>query len=46
MDTKTLGNVLLVTGHTYEQLSLANKMIVKGIKDRIPTLKEDNLAQL
>lgn len=38
METKTLGNVLLVTGHTYEQISVANKMIVGELKKRIPTL--------
>lgn len=46
METKTLGNVLLVTGHTYEQISVANKMIVENIKKNIPELKETNLAQL
>lgn len=46
MEKKVLGNVLLVTGHTYEQISVANKMIVEGIKKCVPTLKEDNLARL
>lgn len=46
METNKLGNVLLVTGHTYEQHSVANKLIIKGIKERIPSIKEDNLAQL
>lgn len=38
METKALGNVLLVTGHTYEQISVANKMIVGELTKRIPTL--------
>ena len=46
METKNLGNILLVTGHTYEQISVANKMIVEGLKKRIPTIKEDNLVEL
>lgn len=46
METNNFGNVLLVTGHTYEQISVANKMIVEGLKKRLPALKEDNLAKL
>lgn len=46
METNNFGNVLLVTGHTYEQISVANKLIVEELKQRIPALREDNLARL
>lgn len=41
-----LGNVLLVTGHPYEQMSLANKLIIEDLKKKLPEMKEDNLAKL
>lgn len=38
--------VLLVTGHTYPELSVANKEIVKELSEAIPSLVVDDLAKL
>ncbi|TWJ13244.1 hypothetical protein JN06_02051 [Bacteroides zoogleoformans] len=45
METKSSENVLLVTGHTYEQISVANKMIVERLKKRLPALKSSRSAK-
>lgn len=39
-------NVLLITGHTYQAVSVFNKMITEELKNEIPDLKISNLAEL
>lgn len=41
-----MAKILLVTGHTYQDYSVANKEIVKELAAAIPSLEIDNLAEL
>ena len=41
-----MGKILLVTGHTYQDYSVANKEIVKELAAAIPGVEIDNLAEL
>ena len=41
-----MAKVLLVTGHSYQDYSVANKEIVKQLTEAIPGVEVDNLAEL